>query len=515
MPTNEAPLHLTIKAVDKATGPLKGISGAIKRLSVPMKGVGSAVNQVGKEAFSLGTKLAGLGVAAGLGLFAVAKSAMDAGDQLDQLSKRAGMSADAYASLQHAAAQADVEQGAFNSSITQFSKGVGQAKAGSGRFLAFLKKVSPELADQVINAKSTEGALTLMTDAMVKLKDPAKRTALSMAAFGDAQMGEFLAQGGEEIESFRKKFLELSGSQNEFAHRSGILDNSLRDTGTAFLGLRNGMMTALFPAFDRLAIMLTDFIKKNREGLIKWAEKANAAFQEWANNGGFEKLITGLKELATKATGLIDSLGGVKGIMIAVSAFMSMDLASSVIGLAGSLLKLNASLVTAKGGFVGLMAMQAASAIGTFFTVIRNGAGVMKAFNVVLLANPIGLIVLGIAAFAAGAYLVYKNWEPIKTFFSELWDILRGVNEEQKRMSAQVDEPITVSQQAAVKKTLFVDRPTLGAKGAAPVNGVRQTNDARVTVEFPNAPKGTRVTADPKSKAAVETNVGVNMSEAF
>lgn len=43
-----------------------------------------------------------------------------------------------------------------------------------------------------------------------------------------------------------------------------------------------------------------------------------------------------------------------------------------------------------------------------------------------LAANPIGL---AITAIAAGAYLIYRNWEPIKTFFLGLWsEIQQGVS---------------------------------------------------------------------------------------
>lgn len=40
-------------------------------------------------------------------------------------------------------------------------------------------------------------------------------------------------------------------------------------------------------------------------------------------------------------------------------------------------------------------------------------------WNAALSANPIGLVVIGITAFGALAYTVYKNWEPIMTWFRE------------------------------------------------------------------------------------------------
>ncbi|WP_149867847.1 hypothetical protein [Cellvibrio sp. PSBB023] len=40
-----------------------------------------------------------------------------------------------------------------------------------------------------------------------------------------------------------------------------------------------------------------------------------------------------------------------------------------------------------------------------------------------MLANPIGLL---ITAIAAGAYLIWKNWEPIKQWFSGLWEDVKA-----------------------------------------------------------------------------------------
>lgn len=45
----------------------------------------------------------------------------------------------------------------------------------------------------------------------------------------------------------------------------------------------------------------------------------------------------------------------------------------------------------------------------------------MIAFNAVASLNPIGLVVIAVAALAAAAYTVYKNWEPITNFFKDLW----------------------------------------------------------------------------------------------
>jgi TP901 family phage tail tape measure protein len=71
------------------------------------------------------------------------------------------------------------------------------------------------------------------------------------------------------------------------------------------------------------------------------------------------------------------------------------------------------------------LAMQRISVIGT--TVAQTAMAAWTStvtaaqwlWNAALSANPIGLVIIGIAAFGALAYTVYKNWEPIMQWFSE------------------------------------------------------------------------------------------------
>lgn len=47
-------------------------------------------------------------------------------------------------------------------------------------------------------------------------------------------------------------------------------------------------------------------------------------------------------------------------------------------------------------------------------------------FGIALFTTPIGWITLGIAAIAAGAYLVYRNWDRIGPMFTRVWTVIRG-----------------------------------------------------------------------------------------
>lgn len=52
---------------------------------------------------------------------------------------------------------------------------------------------------------------------------------------------------------------------------------------------------------------------------------------------------------------------------------------------------------------------------------------VQAAWNVVMMANPIGLVIAAIAALVAAGVWLYKKWDVIKQFFIDLWDKLPSV----------------------------------------------------------------------------------------
>lgn len=72
-----------------------------------------------------------------------------------------------------------------------------------------------------------------------------------------------------------------------------------------------------------------------------------------------------------------------------------------------------ANLITAVGSI--------SLAFGKVATAVSNAGGVIG-----LLTNPIGIAIGAIALLAGAAYLIIKNWDSIKTFFSSLWESIKN-----------------------------------------------------------------------------------------
>lgn len=560
------PLSLVIRAVDRVTAPLNvinqrleksasrfsapfrrlggrlgALSGAagLPKLMTAFQGVGAAAGGVGSAISGLGTKIAGMvggALFSGYGLYSLAKGAIEAGDRIGEISQRVGLGVDAFAQLEFAAAQMDVGPEAFAGAMDRFNKGLGEMKAGGGSLLALLSKVSPNLARQVEGAKGTEAAFGLMTKAFEKVTDPGKRAALAAAAFGKSglQMGQFLGQGSKAIDEQRHRFLELAGSQEALAAGAGGLDNAMREAETAFLGLRNATMTALFPALTTLAGVVAGFLAKNRNGLQQWAAATGAAITAWVDGGGFERLVTSVKAVAKVVGDGVDKLGGLENVAKLAALALGAPLISSTLGLVMSLGSLGAAVapVAVKLGTV-LVGALGRAALGmlafNFGPLIAGLGGAMAAtwaFTAALLANPITWVVAGIAALAGAAYLIYDNWEPISKFFKDLWGgITNAFMSAWTAIKPIVDKVMTAMEFVPGIGTavtvgrmgvehLFGDgepRSSLGAAGALPARGAAGGGDSRVQVDFSNLPRGARVTTAHDNSADLDLSWGFSM----
>jgi hypothetical protein len=540
---NEFPLALVIKAVDKASAPLAKLGEKIEHLTGPARqlsdrfekfskipgvkmigerfaAVGSAVGNVGHEVGALALKLLALGTAAGVGLYHVVKGAVEAGDKLNEMAQRVGLNVDTFAALRFAAEQSDVEQEAFNAALDQFNKRLGEAKAGTGGLLEFLKRISPVLANQVKHAKSTESALSMVIDALAKVPDPAKRAAIAAAAFGKSglQMGQFLGQGSEAIQKLMTQYMRLVGSQEAFAKNSNDLDNAMRETEMAFTGLRNAAFAELFPVFKDLAEMLRDFLAEHREGIAQWARGTAKAIGDWVKGGGIQRITDGFRKFFAVVDPIVQKLGGWPVLIGGIAtAILAGPLLGSLASLAAAVVSLGLAI-----GFtpIGWFLLGLAAIGGAAYLLINNWSGITGFFEDLFagLKRHFG----GFKDFVAGVFTLdlARAWQGIKDIFGGAQDfvatILDGLVNLMKLSLAPILAPLEWGMKLAGlggMPELPSFRGALGAERAAPQAPGARDSQSKVTVDFLNVPRGLKVLQERiTSGSPVDLSVGMSMA---
>ncbi|MGB6054449.1 MAG: phage tail protein, partial [Burkholderiaceae bacterium] len=128
---------------------------------------------------------------------------------------------------------------------------------------------------------------------------------------------------------------------------------------------------------------------------------------------GWTKSITAfMREHSTVAKATIVTFGALAGVLLVLGPMML-----AVAALVGPFAVLRFMLTSA--GASGLSLMPVLHALGGAFRFAGTAA---LWLGRALLMNPIGLAV---TAIAVAAYLIYRNWEPIKAFFTGLWQDVR------------------------------------------------------------------------------------------
>ncbi len=537
MADKQTKLSIVIRTVDQATAKIKAINATLDRVTKPIRdfkeslselrsssglddviggfrGVGSAIAGIlGKVALVGG--VVGVAVA---GLFKL----VDGFDELGDKAEEAGVSVDFLAQLRYAAERSGASVEQLDSGLKGFSSSLGMARAGTGKMAAFLNNVSPALLKQLKATKNNEEAFGLLADAMKKIEDPAKRAAFAQKTLGDASLAPLLFKGSKGIQELKDRYLDLAGSQQSAAEEAGKVDDSMKDLKASTDGIKAALVQGLAPALKVIVDKLGAWFKENRANIAEWAASLGKKIPDAVKAlvGAFSRVIDFIRPFVDSATKL-------KVIAGAVAAVIVGPLVSS-----------------------------------------------LYALGVALLTTPVGWIVAGIAAIAAGAYLLITNWDAVSGFFTEVWDTVTGKfgwartaikfalapiigvplaiiaswGDISDFFTSLWDGVTSVFQRAwdfisgIVDKVVgAVDRVRNGVSDVidfinpfssdsdgslgSVVQGFGQpslgnlvqgfgqssSSSAKVTVDFANAPTGTRVRSDPQSTADVDLSVGYQM----
>lgn len=393
MATNFA-IKTTIGVIDKATAPIRRISSAILRSTGgAMRGVSNVAARATVSTAKLAGSMALLGGAAALGGLAVAgKAYLDTAGELADFARATGVGVEALQELEFAAKLTGVESEELRSALQGLGKGIGQAKAGTGKLAGFLGKVSPALLEQVKAAKSTDAAFELIVNAMKAIPDPARRAALAAAAFGGAgaKMVRFADDGVEGLDKLRQEARDLGAVLSADAV-SGAAEagDSIDKLFFSIKGVSNQIVGALLPVLAPLVDKLIEWFKANRSLIGQKVKDTIEAIGTAIRGVDWDAVIGKVKEIAIQVKTLWDRIGGLEG---AVKIW------------------------------AGVLALQAIPGLVAFGAALVNVGTAAKALWAIMMANPL-LAAAALLAFAIG--LVIANWADFEEFGAELWRTLK------------------------------------------------------------------------------------------
>ena len=403
---------------DKLT---KGLRAAQKRLQAFGASVGS-----------LGARIAALGTAALAPLAASVRTFSNAGDVLDKMAARTGLSAKALSELGFAAELSGADLETLEKGIRKMQKSILDAERG----LATTRQAMAQLGLTVEDLKglSPEQQFLLIADRLSRIEDPTRRAALAMELFGRAGTGllPLLQDGAKGIETLREEARRLGLTvSTQTAKDAALLNDTLH---TLWRVVKQGIFvvgSALAPAVvelsnavTRTVVRVSEWIKQNKALVVTAAKIAVG--------------VTGVG-LALVALGLVISgVGAALGTLASIAAGVGtvLGVVVSVLGALLSPIGLVVAAVVALGGTLLVVSGAGAEALAwlgeqfgwlreTVYKVVGGIADALAAGDISLAAQILWLSLK--VVWEKGTLELRRVWETATQFFVGLfYDALAG-----------------------------------------------------------------------------------------
>ena len=287
------------------------------------------------------------------GLAALVGKTIEAGDALNDMAQKTGVSVESLAKFKKAAATSGTDIDAVANSLIKLDKGLFNIGGKGDKVGPALDRLGISAKDAAGNLKSADQVTLEIADKFKTMPDGVEKTATALDLFGKAgaNMIPMLNEGGAAIESLSVKMTTA------FAKKADEYNDKLAILGGKVGGLAAGITVALLPALDAIATALTVVV----DGFASLP-------------GPIQAIIGGLALLAVSFTVLAPIVASV---ITVLGAFQGLAIGATIAGWLGALGPLAAGLATFATAIVGwpLLIGAALVAVGVLIYRFRDDIG--------------------------------------------------------------------------------------------------------------------------------------------
>lgn len=191
------------------------------------------------------------------------------------------------------------------------------------------------------------------------------------------------------------------GAFEELVNSLENSDGAAEDMAKTMNDNAKGAMLKLKSSVESVAISIGNIF-------LPMVANAGRTMAEWAS---------GISRVATAYPGVVQGIIGAGAALAGLVMYYKITMAASA---AYNAVKATTILLY-KRESIAMATAKAATTTWSAATGIMTAA--QWAFNAAMTANPLGVIIMGIAALIAIGYVLYKNWDTITTFFGSAWDV--------------------------------------------------------------------------------------------
>lgn len=254
------------------------------------------------------------GLAAGFSVFQAAstvKGAINTIDQLNRLSKIAGVTAEEFSGLAYAAELADVSNASFANGLKFLGKNMDEAARGSKSISEMFGRIGVSVKDASGNLRSVSDVFVEAADAISKLPPGAQRAAIAMKLFGraGADLLPLLEAGGAGI---REMVEEAEKLGKVFDDETGKAADDFNDNLTRLKAATDGLVLSMAQGMLPTLVDITNAAAEGAKQFGLLGAAYAAAREAFAQ--GFERFgVDDLEDKREQLDDLIDRLKYLRG----------------------------------------------------------------------------------------------------------------------------------------------------------------------------------------------------------
>lgn len=240
--------------------------------------------------------------AATTAMIAGAKQTAAYGDNIDKMSQKMGISAEAYqewdAIMQHSGTSIE----ALRPSMKTLAQ---QAEKGSDAF----KKLG--ISEEEVANLSQEDLFARVISGLQGMEEGTERTAITaeLLGRGATELGALLNTSAEDTEAMRQRVHELGGVMSDEAVKAAAaFQDSLQDMTTSFDGLKRGILGDLMPSLTTVMDGITELFSGDSENGIAIVSEGVQSMIDQISEKLPDVINVGSEIITSLLTAIIDNL---------------------------------------------------------------------------------------------------------------------------------------------------------------------------------------------------------------
>lgn len=385
-----------------------------RKLKLAQRSVKDFASEAQGVAQSVGAPFAAVAGAVGFSLQSAVTGFAQAGDSLDKMSARIGISAVKLQEWSFAATHAGAAPEDLEDALKDLSEKIAEVAGGdTGDAALLFSALGISVKDASGKIRPASDIFEELADAIQRNEDPALRTKMAMVLMGDSgrKLIPMLSGGAQGLDDMAKQARDFGLVMKEDAVAAAAqMTDHMDDMKASVTAAGHEIGYRLSPIVISMSDRFRDLAAANKGALGEKFEKVARSFADAVGKIDFEGIASAILTIADYAVRAFNAIGGFNTVLYGMGALIAgksimavVSLGSSVIGLAQSF----GAVATAAKAF-GVVATTSMGPLGWALGALALAAGVVIA-NWDRIGPVITESIGSVVDFAAGAFDVCKK----------------------------------------------------------------------------------------------------------